>query len=212
MTDWYHEARRPEMLAFVPENARRILELGCSKGVFGEQVKARQPVEYVGIDGDADCVAAAGTRLDRALRIDLDGDWPSDLGSFDCIVCNDVLEHLRDPWSAVRRLRDLLVPGGCVVASIPNVRHFEVVKELLLHRRWRYTASGVLDRTHLRFFTESTVRALFEQGGLEVVRLEGINGEPFPWKFGLLNRVLLNAFDDMRWLQFGCLARRPAAA
>lgn len=212
MVDWYHENRRSEMLAFVPQHARRILELGCSKGTFGAQIKARQPVEYIGIDSDADCVAAARTRLDRVLHLDLDGSWPDDLGLFECIVCNDILEHLRDPWSAVRRLHALLVPGGCVVASIPNMRHFEVMKALLLQRQWRYVDTGVLDRTHLRFFTVLTMRDLFAQAGFAVERLQGINGGAFPWKFGLLNFLLLNALDDMRWLQFACVARRPPAA
>jgi len=154
----------------------------------------------------------ASARLDRVWCLDLDTQaLPTEIGMADCVVCNDVLEHLRDPWTLVRRLRDLLVPGGCLVASIPDMRHFEVMKDLLLRRQWRYVDAGVLDRTHLRFFTEKTVRELFEQAGLVMERLDGINGEPCPWKFGQLNRLLFNALDDMRWLQFACVARRPAA-
>lgn len=89
------------------------------------------------------------------------------------------------------------------------MRHFEVMKELLIHRQWRYQDDGVLDRTHLRFFTDCTIRDLFENAALEVITLQGINSGSFPWKFDLRNRLMLNALDDMRWQQFFCVSCLP---
>ena len=91
---------------------------------------------------------------------------PSD--KFDCIVFNDVLEHMSDPWSALEIAGDVLNNCGRVVASIPNVRHYTVLVPLLIKGRWTYHDVGILDRTHLRFFTRSTVRELFETTGWAV--------------------------------------------
>ncbi len=78
----------------------------------------------------------------------------------------DVLEHLQDPWAVVRRLQDLLRPGGVLVASIPNIRNYRVLRSLIFRGRFDYVASGILDRTQLRFFTRSSCLELLECGGL----------------------------------------------
>lgn len=127
--------------------------------------------------------------------------------SFDCLVCNDVLEHLRDPWATLATLRRYLVPGGYLVASLPNVRFSEVVKDLLFGKRWEYQERGVLDRTHLRFFTESSSRSLAESAGFTVLKTQGINGIRYSWKLGLLNFVLFGALSDMRYLEYACIGR-----
>src|SRR4051794_20856698 len=130
--NYFGYARR-EMLSFVPQEARTILEVGCSGGEFGKLVKARQPVEYWGIEPMAEPAVAAESKVDRLLRGDVENDdisLPTDY--FDCLVLNDVLEHLVDPWAVLRRLNRSLKRGGTVVASIPNMRHQDVIKELLL--------------------------------------------------------------------------------
>jgi SAM-dependent methyltransferase len=126
--------------------------------------------------------------------------------SFDVIVLNDVLEHVIDPESLLRALRPLVAEGGCVVASIPNVREFFTVKDLVVHGRWEYRDEGVLDRTHLRFFTRSSLPGLFERGGLELETVRGINRTGSS-KFKLFNAVTLGRFDEMGYLQFACVAR-----
>lgn len=98
-----------------------------------------------------------------------------DSEQFDCILFNDVLEHLVDPWEAVREAARFLSPGGCVVASMPNMRHWPVLKELVFRGRWDYTDMGVLDRTHLRWFTRDTMIELFERNGYAVQSIVAIN-------------------------------------
>jgi 2-polyprenyl-3-methyl-5-hydroxy-6-metoxy-1,4-benzoquinol methylase len=108
----------------------------------------------------------AATRLDGVIN----GRFPDDAPdrAFDCVVFNDVLEHLDDPWRVLRETSSLVAPGGSVVASIPKVRHYSVLLPLALHGRWTYRDSGILDRTHVRFFTRATMVELFETTGWRV--------------------------------------------
>ena len=122
----------------------------------------------VGIEADAEAAAVATTRLDRVVA----GRFPDDIGPedgpFDCVVFNDVLEHLVDPWEALRRTKALLTGSGTVVAVIPNIRHVRAVLPLLVRGRWDYADTGLLDRTHLRFFTKASMIELFETTGYTV--------------------------------------------
>jgi 2-polyprenyl-3-methyl-5-hydroxy-6-metoxy-1,4-benzoquinol methylase len=97
-------------------------------------------------------------------------------GNFDCITFNHVLEHMLDPWEAMERTRERLAPGGSVVAVIPNIRYLTVLMDLAFRGRWEYQDTGLLDRTHLRFFTRGSVRSLFEDAGLRIDRLIPVNG------------------------------------
>lgn len=206
-----HDCRR-EMLPFVPADVIRVLEVGCGTGAFGAALKAARSVEVIGVESSVVAAERAAQCLDDVITADIEQDpLPLPSAYFDCLVLNDVLEHLRDPWGALQNLSAHLRPHGYAVASIPNMRHFEVMKSLLLHRDWTYTKWGVLDRTHLRFFTLRTIPTLFEQCGYRMLRLEGINGGRFPWKFGILNCLSLNALDDMRYLQFACVGQLMAS-
>ena len=103
-------------------------------------------------------------------------DLPIEPASLDVVLCLDVLEHLIDPWSTITRLATLLKPGGVLIASVPNVRHFRVVLPLLFRGQWKYADFGLMDRTHLRFFTRGSAIELLEAAGLRVdaVRSSGM--------------------------------------
>lgn len=207
----YYNSNRQEMLAFVPAEARRVLEIGCANGRFSELIKERQGAEVWGIDAEAAAVEEARTRLDRALH----GDVHELLGTvpaayFDCAICNDVLEHLPNPGFVLGGLLRALGRDGVVVASIPNMRYLPVLYELLITRDWRYRDSGVLDRTHLRFFTRRSIRRLFEDAGYEVVRIEGIQLRvPLLYRlaFFIATVATLGYYNDTRYIQYACVAR-----
>lgn len=129
--------------------------------------------------------------------------------SFDCIIGNDVIEHLVDPWLALSHLRQLLKPGGRIVLSLPNVRFWGVVKGLALHGSWEYADDGILDRTHLRFFSRSSIEALLKKTGFNAISVEGINPQLAGLKISLVNTLTARRFDDMRYLQFAACASRP---
>lgn len=204
----YFAAPRGEMLKFIPPTVRRMLEIGCGDGRFGESVKARHPVEITGIELDEDAASRARTRLDAVHVADLEVTPPDlPLSYYDCLVFNDVLEHFRDPWQVIRRLRRHLAPGAVLVASIPNLRFFGVMKDLLFRGDFIYRDDGVLDRTHLRFFTKRTMCSLLEDTGFDVKSIEGINQSVRGWKFDLLDTVLGGRFQDMKFVQFAVVGR-----
>lgn len=196
----YGDLSRVEMVDFIPIGARRVLDVGCFAGAFGELLAARCPgVEVWGIEPDPDAAAAAAQRLHRVVCGTFPGDVPAG-EEFDVIVFNDVLEHMIDPWSALAAATALLSADGRVVASIPNVRHFSVSAALVLHGRWRYHRSGILDRTHLRFFTRYEIHEMFREAGLPVEQCERISltvpASPIGWILrwmGQLGADFLNA-------------------
>jgi 2-polyprenyl-3-methyl-5-hydroxy-6-metoxy-1,4-benzoquinol methylase len=165
---------RPEVLALVPTTARSVLDIGCGAGRLGEALKARQEVRVVGLELNESAATAARQRLDEVFVGDveqLDIDFPP--ASFDAIVCGDILEHLREPDRLLRRARSWLTPDGRVVASIPNVRHHSVVRSLL-EGNWTYESAGLLDRTHLRFFTRREIEKLLFRAGFAVEEMRAV--------------------------------------
>ena len=167
-----YENPRPEIQALVPEGALRVLDLGCASGALGAALRARG-AEVVGIERDPAYAADAAERLDRVVNADLEefDDWAS-LGAFDVVIAGDVLEHLRDPWTVLRRAAALLPAGGTAIVSLPNVRYWETFWVLARHNTWPRRAEGIFDATHLRWFTLRDAWSLLDQAGLEVVRVE----------------------------------------
>ena len=172
----YYQFARPELLALVPESAERVLDVGCGAGRLGEAIKNRQPAVVTGIEFMPEAAAHARGLLDEVFEGDAERlDLPFESGSFDCVVCGDVLEHLRDPERFLQRVRGWLVQDGRIVASLPNVRHHSVVSALL-EGNWSYEPAGLLDETHLRFFTRRDIVDLFEQAGFQVAETRIVPG------------------------------------
>lgn len=192
-----HTRYNPDLFSFMPENAERVLELGCNNGAFGLAYKQTHPqTVYWGIEIDEAAAHIAESRLDGIVCGDCEnpdvvrraaGEKP-----VDCIVYGDVLEHLRDPWSALRMHASHLRENGIILASIPNVQHWTVLLNLL-HGNWDYRDSGILDRTHFRFFTHKTVRELFQQAGLQILDLRARRPaqDEFPHFFEAIRPTLL---------------------
>ncbi|MCC7424298.1 MAG: glycosyltransferase [Planctomycetaceae bacterium] len=172
----YFEFARPEVLALIPESARNVLEIGCGAGRLGSSLKARQPARVTGIELDPRAAAVAKDRLDDVLcrnAEDPDLEFPD--GTFDCVVCADFLEHLREPGQLLARIRRWLTPDGMLVASLPNVQHHSVVTSLLAGN-FTYETAGLLDATHLRFFTRREIEKLLYRAGFESTLLQSIPG------------------------------------
>lgn len=158
---------------------KRVLDVGCWNGDMAAHF-ARRNVEVVGIEKDPSAAALAEERMHRVVVGDVETlDLIKELGesSFDVVVLGDVLEHLADPPGALRRIRPLLAPRGYIVASIPNVAHGSV-RLNLLRGDFRYTDVGLLDRTHLRFFTRRSVHELFEEAGFVIVEIRTTTVDP----------------------------------
>jgi 2-polyprenyl-3-methyl-5-hydroxy-6-metoxy-1,4-benzoquinol methylase len=145
----------------------RVLEVGCSSGALTERIAANG-CRVTGIEMRADAAEKARRFSEQVLVGDL-ATMPLPLppSSFDAILLIDVLEHLADPIAALRRLFPLLRDGGRMVVAIPNVAHW-LIRFRLLEGRFDYEDSGILDRTHLRFYTRDTARSMLEGAGLEI--------------------------------------------
>jgi len=172
------------VLGAVADGAR-VLDVGCATGYLAAALTARG-CTVVGAEFDP--VAAEQARA--VCREVVVGDLESAAvqaeiaravaaaGGVDTIVCGDVLEHLRDPWTVLAWLRTVLDPGGRVVLSVPNIGHW-TARRALLRGRFAYTDFGLFDRTHLRFFTRASARELAERAGFAVAQ-EHPAGAPLP--------------------------------
>lgn len=159
----YFNFPRPEVVNMIPSNVKRVLEIGCGMGAMALELKDREHCEVVGVEIDTDVARFARYNVDEIYSEDIETFDVASLGKFDCIVCADVLEHLRDPWKAVEKLASVLECGGFMVISIPNVANIEVIQSLM-QGDFTYKNAGILDKTHLRFFTRKTLPTLFPEG------------------------------------------------
>ena len=161
-----------------------VLEGGVSSGYFA-RVLAAAGLVVDGVELDADAAAQARSVCRNVWCADLAQLDPAQLaGPYDALVFGDTLEHLADPTPVLRRLRAVLAPGGVLVASIPNVANWAIRLQLLAGR-FRYTDRGILDRSHLRFYTEASVRALLRDAGFAPLEVHAAVPVPLVRSAGL---------------------------
>ncbi|WP_319240669.1 methyltransferase domain-containing protein [uncultured Propionivibrio sp.] len=171
----YHAGERTELIDLSPRPIRCALDIGCAAGGTGAYIKQKYPqARVVGVELNKAAADMARTRLDAVLvgkfeEVDLTmaGLVP---GEVDTVILADVLEHLYDPWSALTRLLPWLSADGQILASIPNVRNLKLM-ESLAGGYWRYESAGLLDITHIRFFTLRELRRFFHETGYHVQTL-----------------------------------------
>jgi len=180
------------------------MDIGCGEGAFALMLKRECDYnEAWGIEFDEQAAEVASTRLDRVIQGDvvkIIDDIPN--GYFDLICMNDVLEHLIWPEDLLKRLRSKLSPDGLIFCSVPNIRQYRILWNLLQYQDFEYTEQGILDRTHLRFFTRRTFLSMLERAGYEPVSVVGCCGKTKSWKFKILNALTLWKSDDMQYSHF----------
>jgi len=211
----YFRLARQEIVPFLPSNCRCLLDVGCGAGVFGEMVRRNRKIEVWGVEPLSSVAAEASAKLDHVVVGSFGPETDLPEKTFDCIVFNDVLEHMMAPEKALRYARTLLTDDGFIVASIPNIRYLPILWPLMVGGKWKYEDCGVLDKTHVRFFTRSSIITMFQSEGFTVGRISGINaraGIPQSskrlWRaYEFVNALSFQKFDDLRFQQFVVVAQ-----
>lgn len=207
---YYYQQRRTEVACALPTTYSRVLEIGCGEGFFRENLKA--DCEYWGVEYSPTAAESAQNHLNNVLLgtyAECHNKLPDKY--FDLVICNDVIEHMPDHMEFLSQIKSKIAPGGVIMGSIPNIRHHSILYELIVKQEWQYRVNGILDETHLRFFTKKSLIRTLTEAGYTIDFLSGINYDkpnttPTPKYAKRLIRLL--AGKESRYIQF-CFRAHP---
>ncbi len=204
----YFDGSRPEIAHLVPESCHTILDVGCGFGGLGRLLRSRGFNDLYGIEINPDATfKLEGTYVQHWIGDIEKMALPLKDQSLDCIIFADVLEHLVDPWVTLSRYLNLLRSGGTAIISVPNVRNLALLYRLLVKGRWDYEDSGLLDRTHLRFFTRNSLSALVGDSGL-LIDSWHVNRDQYTGVRKLFSSAMKLIVDDIDICQYIVVARK----
>lgn len=202
------ESAPANVVRLVGEN-KRVLEIGCGPGSIAKILSKQSNCRITGVELDLDAIAKATPYCENIIKADLNSiAWPTlldGLGSFDVVLAADVLEHLYDPWNVLQLMSRFITPSGYIVVSLPHVGHAAVIS-CLINGDFQYRNSGLLDRTHIRFFGLANIEDLFKHAGLKIVDVRYVRKPPEEteladsWSkvsFGLQKRLTECAHSDI---------------
>lgn len=165
----YFTFLRQEILPLIPDATKRMLSLGCGAALTEGKFRQTHDCHVTGIELDRTAADDAKNRIDTIVHGNVETAFESvTMDPFDCILAMDILEHLDDPWKALRKYANLLTDDGVVIASIPNINHHSI-RSRLAFDLFPYEKAGILDRTHKRFFTLTEIYKLFAYAGLKII-------------------------------------------
>ncbi len=201
----YFKHDRKVLISEISHGPNRVLDIGCAEGHAGKKLKELGQASFVvGLEINADAAETARQHLDHVICCDIESarmDEPfMSPHSFDYILLGDILEHLRDPWAVLSRLNKYLVPSGKIIVSIPNVRYWEVVLPLLFLGQWEYKPQGVMDITHLRFFTLSSATRLIKGSGYEIKSYKPLISGRLGKLLNIITLGLLKGLLAVQWI------------
>ena len=194
--NYYHNVRN-DLLELLPKGVTfgNVLDVGCAAGKTGEALKRSGLARRViGLEQNPEVAELASRVLDEVVVASAESSrLPFENEAFDLIIFADVLEHLVDPWKILSKFTAFLKPGGRVLVSLPNIQNWKIILRLM-SGRWWYTDHGILDRTHLRFFTYRTAVEMLKGAGLSIEDTRKTKGPEMKIinlvSFGLLDNIL----------------------
>lgn len=202
-TAQYFANARTDILPMLPRFSANVLELGCGSGATLKWLKAERRCGHThGVELFEDAAKLAADGVDVVINGNIETmALPVGPDYFDLILCLDVLEHLVDPWRVMQTLVCHLKPGGRIIVSVPNIRNWRALFPLLFAGRWEYAQSGILDKTHLRFFTRASALALVEGSGVRVAEMQRLPLASSA-KSRFANMATLGLFKEFLTLQY----------
>jgi SAM-dependent methyltransferase len=175
----YYSTAKTAIEPILPDRMGSVLEVGCGTGATMSWLRSNRPVDYaMGVEIVPEMAAEARSVFDKVICSNIEAAQLALDRRFDVVIALDVLEHLVDPWTSVRKLSNLLADDGFFLASIPNAAHWTLAFPLFFHGSWDYKPDGILDKTHLRFFSEETARSLFEDNNFTFEQLRYVKNYP----------------------------------
>ena len=167
--DAYYNRDRPSITALVHPAPNIILDLGCGAGAVGRKLReSGKAAEVVGVELFSSAADQAALHYSKVYCGDIEQMTLPYNNYFDYVLCGDILEHLKDPCSVLRKIHGWLKDDGKLICSLPNVRHWSVLASLAFRGAWDYRDAGIMDRTHLRFFTRRSCVKMLQDGGFDV--------------------------------------------
>jgi 2-polyprenyl-3-methyl-5-hydroxy-6-metoxy-1,4-benzoquinol methylase len=168
----YYGLARLDVLRFLESPLGRVLDVGCGAGGNAKALRERGATEIVGIEIHEPSAEKAREVFDIVLAGAVEDQLENLTGTFDTILNYDVLEHLADPHSVVKSLRDIAAPNARLHVSLPNARHWSLMRDLVVRGSFGYTKSGHRDSTHLQWFTVADASRMLEDAGWHVERVD----------------------------------------
>ncbi|MDA8308542.1 MAG: class I SAM-dependent methyltransferase [Deltaproteobacteria bacterium] len=203
--DVYYHADGRELRALIPEGPNVVMDLGCASGRLGRNLlETGKAGRIVGIEIFEPAAKEAMKRYDTVYVGDIENLELDYDRYFDVVVCGDILEHLREPDRILGKIRRWLKDQGLLVCCVPNVRYWRIIKDLALRGEWRYANCGILDHTHLRFFTARSFKRMLHDNSFRVVH-EGFLYSP---KAMVYDRITLGLFHEFFGYQILMSARK----
>jgi len=207
----YFNFIREELIDLIRCGNNKVLEIGCGTGNTGRVIKDKgKAKQVIGIEIIPEVAEIAKDKLDKVICGDIEVlDLPYK-EYFDYVIAGDVLEHLYNPWEVVKKLKKYLKKKGYIIASIPNIRNQCILRHLIFEGRWDYTKAGLLDVTHLRFFTRNSIIELFRDNGFDKIEImpEFKIKSRKKRKYNLINIFTFRLFEEFLTYQYIVKARR----
>ncbi len=204
----YFSNIRFDMISLIEGEGLKVLEIGCGNGATLLELKRTgKASEIFGIEINEGSIKDLKGKL-NGLHVgnieEIDLDYPE--GYFDIIIMGDVLEHLLDPWSVLKKIKKYINQKGRIVASVPNIREFGVMKSVFFKGDFKYSDSGILDKTHLRFFCKENIIEMFERD-YKVIEIKG-NPNYRKQMYYYLNRLTFGILSDFFNVQYLVVAAK----
>jgi len=186
----YYSGIRWDIIDLVPEGNNRILEVGCGTGSTLIKLKEiHKAQEIYGFELNEEMVQDHIKDINKVIIGDVEQiDPPFQDEFFDFIIFGDVLEHLIEPEKILKKYMKFLKSDGTIIASIPNIKNYTILFDLVIRDKFEYKDVGILDRSHLRFFTKKEIIKMFNGCGMDIIEMR----TNFSFPMNIINKKLNN--------------------